>query len=171
MDTFELEKMIWNITSEKNLSKEQLMEAYEDLGNIAVSNAVEKQALMEAAAQVLSEEQAGKITVLLPGLIHDHRWRMTPEEDEEILRDYGYEKPVSLIDEVYAIGLLQSNEHGGPHINVLLLNKDGTEKEAQTIEEVTEHTASGGLLGVSTFEAEYIAAIEEEINREAGEAE
>lgn len=169
MDTFELEKMIWNITSEKNLTREQLKEAYEDLGSIAVSQAVEKQALMEAAAEILSEEQSAEISALLPSMIHDHMWRMTPEEDEEKLKDYGYEKPVSLIGEVYAIGILQSNEHGGPHISVLLLNRDGTEKEAETIEEVTAHTASGGLLGISTFEAEYIASIQEELKREAAE--
>lgn len=120
---------------------EELYKAYAELLMLYVDAELKKEVLTETIADMLSEKEIDYFASQVQEKIESYVWRNTPKEARDKMAEYGYTKPMVLINKEEA---LKSFKRGN---NVFLLNKNNTEELAKTEEDILNHGLQGGYFG------------------------
>ena len=149
MNTFELERDIDFILNNA-VSVKQYKEGYKMLAETAIELSIKYQALVEAMSEIASGEQIKSITLRMGELIEEHTWRNTTPEEREKLAEYGYTKPIVLMDKEESVFYFMMGR------TVYLLERDNTEKAAESKKEIEEYINNGGFCGVEQFSVDMV---------------
>lgn len=146
INTYLIDNKVWELTGCIN-NLPDMREAFVEMGNLASTLSAENQALKNAINNLLSPEAIDKIAKHVEwDLQENHYWRSTPKEFRDILKEYGYNKPVAYLQNIQEA--FDIFDEGLP---VFLLFRDGTERVARNGAEMEEHDKNGGIFGTTQF--------------------
>ena len=141
MTTYEFEEAIKEAIN-TDTSSADYMNKLGPVLDEAVELKINYESILDAISQTVTEEQAHQIVDLTKKIADEYNWRYIDADAKKKINDYGYYKPVVVVEEEEAAEYLDNGK------NILLLRKDNTETVSNNEREIKSFLLQGGLIAV-----------------------